>query len=365
MTTTQRGPQDAGPDRNISTPAISVVICTYNRADLLPAAIEHVLAQDDPGTPPFELIIVDNNSTDGTAAVVERASALDGRVLYVRETKQGVSHARNAGVAAARAPLIALTDDDVRVGRAWLASLALAFAAYPGASVVGGKVLPIWPETPPSWLTKEHWGPLALADHGDVPLRVDAANQLCLLGANMAVRRSLFEEIGYFAAAVQRVNTGIGSSEDHEFQLRLFRRGGFGIYDPRIVIHAAVQPDRLDLKYHRRWHTGHGHFNALMRPEYLEVSTVGRLFDVPAHMYRAAAADAVGWLRAVSTGRRAEAFSRELRLRFFLGFIRTRRGQFRSLPADERRRQWQRLLRGLIGWRPEAAGPAASAGGRS
>ena len=363
--TSTRGPHEAGPERNTSNPAISVVICTYNRADLLSAAIEHVLAQDDRGTPPFELIIVDNNSTDTTAAVVERASALDGRVRYVRETRQGVSHARNAGVAAARAHIIAFTDDDVRVGRAWLASLALAFAAHPGASVIGGKVLPIWPETPPSWLTQEHWGPLALADHGDDPLRVDAAHQLCLLGANMAVRRSLFDEIGYFATAVQRVDNRIGSSEDHEFQLRLFRSGGFGIYDPQIVIHAAVQPDRLDVRYHRRWHTGHGHFNALMRPEYLEVSTVGRLFDVPAHMYRAAAADAVGWLRATSKGRRAEAFSRELRLRFFVGFVRTRRGQFRSLPAGERRRQWHGFVRGLMGMgrRTESAGPA-SAGGR-
>jgi GT2 family glycosyltransferase len=300
---------------------------------------------------------------DTTAAVVERASALDGRVRYVRETKQGVSHARNAGVAAARAPLVAFTDDDVRVGRAWLASLALAFAAHPEASMIGGKVLPIWPEPPPSWLTQEHWGPLALADHGDRPLRVDAANQLCLIGANMAVRRSLFDDIGYFATSVQRVDNGIGSSEDHEFQLRLFRSGGFGIYDPQIVIHAAVQADRLDVAYHRRWHMGHGHFNALMRPEYLEVSTVGRLLDVPAHLYRAAALDALAWLRATSTRDRAEAFSRELRLRFFLGFLRTRRNQFRSLPADERRRQWHGLVRGLLGLRAESTGPIG-AGGR-
>ena len=98
------------------------------------------------------------------------------------ETKQGLSHARNAGIAAARAPIIAFTDDDVRVGPDWLAAIMRTVRAYPGVSVVGGKVLPIWPAPPPPWLTPEHWGPLALVDYGEQPVRVDADNPLCLVG---------------------------------------------------------------------------------------------------------------------------------------------------------------------------------------
>ena len=342
-------------------PVISVVICTYNRADLLPAALEDVLAQNHPQTPPFELLVVDNNSTDSTRAVVERAETRDGRVRYLRETKQGLSHARNAGIAVARAPLIAFTDDDVRVGPDWLATIMRTVRAYPGVSVVGGKVLPIWPAPPPPWLTPEHWGPLALVDYGEQPVRVDAGNPLCLVGANLAIVRSAFDRVGGFAADVQRVRDSVGSSEDHEFLLRLFGVGGFGIYDPAIVIHADVQPDRLERAYHRRWHTGHGHFHAVMRPEYLERSRTGRLFDVPAHMYRSAVRDAAGWAKARLRRDDADAFAREVRLRFFKGFFGTRRRQFHALPRDQRRLQWRDLARSLFGRRTGTAGESAVA----
>jgi glucosyl-dolichyl phosphate glucuronosyltransferase len=351
----------AGPRAGADAPVVSVVICTYNRADLLPAAINDVLAQNDPQTPPFELLVVDNNSTDATRAVVERAGARDERVRYLREPQQGLSHARNAGIAAAGAPVIAFTDDDVRVGPDWLSTIMRTVLANPGVSVVGGKVLPVWPAPPPRWLTADHWGPLALVDYGEHPVRVDAGNPLCLVGANLAIVRRAFDLVGGFAADVQRVRDSVGSSEDHEFLLRLFGAGEFGIYDPRIVIHADVQPNRLERAYHRRWHTGHGHFHALMRPEYLERSDTGRLFDVPAHMYRSAARDGAGWALAKLRRDDADAFSREMRLRFFTGFFRTRRRQFLTLPREARRLQWRNLARGVLGRRGTSAAESAVA----
>jgi glycosyltransferase involved in cell wall biosynthesis len=351
-------PSDSGPP----LPEISVVICTYNRAALLPAAIDDVLAQDHPDTPPFELIVVDNNSPDGTPAIVARAVARDPRVRYLFEARQGLSHARNAGIAAARAPVVAFTDDDVRVGREWLAAIARAFRDQPGVSVVGGKVLPVWPAPPPGWVTAARWGPLALVDYGERVIRVDGDNPLCLIGANLAVAASAFDRIGPFDATVQRVRDIVGSSEDHEFLLRLFRAGGWGIYDPRIVIHAAVQPERLERQYHRRWHTGHGHFHALMRPDYLERSNAGRIFDVPAHLFRAALRDGVSWLAARLRRDDLEAFSRELQLRFFFGFARTRRRQFMALPRHERRRHWRDLARAVVRRRSTQAPPEAAPG---
>jgi hypothetical protein len=194
-------------------------------------------------------------------------------------------------------------------------------------------------------------------DHGDRPVRVDADNPLCLVGANLAVARNVFDVIGGFAPEVQRVQDSVGSSEDDEFLLRLFRAGYFGVYDPQIVIHAAVQRDRLECAYHRRWHTGHGHFQAVMRPEYLERSRAGRLFDVPAHMYRAAALDAVEWVKAALRRHEAQAFEREMRLRFFTGFFTTRWKQFRRLPRRERRLQWRELAQRLVRRRHGATGP--------
>jgi glucosyl-dolichyl phosphate glucuronosyltransferase len=363
MSTAAASSLTGGPGRSVPAPVVSVVICTYNRADLLPAAIDDVLAQDHPETPPFELLVVDNRSSDATLAVVEAAAARDARVRYLFEPRQGLSHARNAAIAAARAAVIAFTDDDVRVGSDWLATIARTLQAYPDASVIGGRVLPAWPAPPPAWLTHEHWGPLALVDYGDRSIRVDSDNPLCLVGANLAVRRSLFDAVGVFAPDVQRVKDSVGSSEDHEFLLRVFRAGHFGVYDPGIVIHAAVQPDRLERAYHRRWHDGHGHFHALMRPEYLETSSTGRVFDVPAHLYRSAVRDAAGWAAAMLGRDAAGAFSREVRLRFFRGYFRTRRRQFMALPRDERRGHWRDLVRALFGRRTRAAGTAGSAPG--
>lgn len=304
------------------TPELSVIMCTYNRCDLLPGAVASVLAQD-PSTPPFELLVVDNNSTDGTAEVLERLRARDPRVRCLIERRQGLSHARNAGIAQARAAILTFTDDDVRVGPGWVNAILRACREYPDADVVGGKVLPDWPAAPPGWLTSAHWAPLALVDYGPEAFRVSDARPLCLVGANLTVRRRAFDAVGTFAPDLQRVKDGVGSCEDHEFLLRLYRVGRTGVYDPRITIHAAVQPDRLERAYHRRWHTGHGHFHALMQAE--GATGAGTLFGVPAALYRQALEHLAGWAWATARGRRDEAFARETHLRFFRGFFRTRR----------------------------------------
>ena len=124
---------------------VSVVICTYNRCDLLPPALESVVEQSAAGVG-YEVIVVDNNSTDGTRRVVEAMIARRGHanLRYVFEGEQGLSHARNAGVRAARARVVAFTDDDVRAAPDWVASIKRAFDEHPEAAYVGGKVLPLW-----------------------------------------------------------------------------------------------------------------------------------------------------------------------------------------------------------------------------
>ena len=327
------GPSELTP----STPRLSVVMSTFNRGELLDGAIRSVLAQDPGRTPPFELIVVDNNSTDGTRTIVDRFIRVDGRVRYLFEPRQGLSHARNAGIAAARAALVAFTDDDVRAEPDWVAAVVRAFDEYPGADAAGGRVLPIWPAEPPGWLTPDHWAPLALADHGAAPVTIGPERPICLVGANLAVRHEVFDAIGGFATELQRVKDGIGSLEDHEFMLRLLGAGRTAVYDPRIVIHAEIQPNRLERTYHRRWHRGHGHFHALLRSEHMERTRLGRLLGVPAHLYRQALGDlgGYGWARVKRDT--AAAFHHEVRLRFFGGFFATRSREFFRKPAGHGR----------------------------
>ena len=148
-----------------SAPEVSVVIPTYNRSALLRNAVDSVLAQDT--HVPFEIVIVDNNSQDDTAAVVRSLmDAHRGRLRYVVEREQGNAHARNRGVESAAAGIIAFIDDDVTVASNWLTSLKQALDSRQDLSFVGGKVLPQWNGAPPSWVTPEHWAPLALLDYG-------------------------------------------------------------------------------------------------------------------------------------------------------------------------------------------------------
>jgi cellulose synthase/poly-beta-1,6-N-acetylglucosamine synthase-like glycosyltransferase len=305
---------------------VSVVISTYNRAARLPRALQSLLAQEAEGVR-FEVIVVDNNSTDDTREVVRMWEGRDARVRYVFEARQGVSHGRNAGIAEARAPVIAFTDDDICVGADWVAGVHRAFLDHPETGFVGGRVVPEWSAPPPAWLTAEHWAPLALIDYGDEPFPVGPERPICLLSANLALRRDALHRMGGFSPALQRVKDGIGSMEDAELQHRL--AGVKGMYVPSLRAVAPVEPERATRAYHRRWHTGHGGFNARMRAEDFERSS-WRLLDVPAHVYRQALTSAVGWLAGVARADTERAFRAEVQLRFAAGFLLRRWADYRS-----------------------------------
>jgi len=335
-------PAHGHPDRA----QVSVILCTYNRSNLLRNAVESVLAQDNPNTPPFELLVVDNNSTDETRAIIKGIAARDGRVRYVFEPNQGLSSARNAGIRESHASLIAFIDDDVCAEPDWVAAVHRAFLEHPEVDMVGARVVPMWPAAPPAWLTPDHFAPLAIFDYGEAPIVVTQRNPICLV-AQGACRRAVFDDVGFFATDLQRVGDGVGSLEDHEFLLRVLRRGRIGLYDPRIVVRAAVQADRLERAYHRRWHRGHGHFHALLRAEYMERTGVGTLLGVSAHLYRHAAVDLWKWLRATLAGDSVRAFGFETRLQFFIGFFQTRFREFLRKPRHARSAELLPLLHAL------------------
>ena len=308
---------------------VSVIICTYNRCDLLQKSLASVFAQDSGGVR-FELIVVDNNSTDETRRVCQ--SFLARRRLpmrYLFEPRQGVSYARNRAIACAKAPILAFSDDDVCVTASWVANIMRAFAEHPSAAGIGGKVLPRWGNPPPAWLTRDHWTPLALQDYGEAPLTINAATPLCLVAANLALRRDVFDRIGRFSPALQRVKNSIGSIEDHELHMRLWDAGYQEVYVPDVVVMAEVQAERLTKAYHRNWYRGNGLFYALLRDRQFERS-VARLFDVPSHLYRQMLVDAFAWAAYQLTGQPEKAFPCETRLSFFSGFFRQRREMFRD-----------------------------------
>jgi glycosyltransferase involved in cell wall biosynthesis len=319
-------------------PDISVVISTYNRSAVLPHALSSILDQDATDCP-YEVIVVDNNSTDNTRAVIESFLERGARELrYAFEERQGVSYGRNAGIALARAPILAFFDDDIVVPRDWLTTIKAILNDHPEADFVGGKVLPLWTVAPPSWLTQVNWSPLALVDYGPQPLHVGAERQLCLVGANLAVRRSLFDSIGLFSPDLQRVKDSIGSMEDHELLIRSWRAGKRGLYAPNLIVRTEVPARRMTKQYHRRWHREHGAFcAAIPTPE--DFDPIGRdgtvnqsvtFFGVPACLYRELVEETcrlmISWLRR----QQDLSFMHENKLRFLASYIIARHRQERT-----------------------------------
>lgn len=295
---------------------ISVVLATYNRRHLLERSLEALLHQETPLD--YEIIVVDNNSTDGTADMVQAYAAGCARLRYVFEPRQGVAFGRNAGIDVARGSLIAFCDDDVWVAPDWLQQIYEGLLRFPEADFVGGKVVPIWKQTPPRWL-KPDMPPLALQDRGDQPFPVSAENPVCLISACLGVRRRALERAGLFDPQTQRVKDGVGSTEDYDWELKIWRNGGHGMYVPDAICYCEVPQARMRKSYHRRWHLGHGKFNALARRR--EFDGPRRLLDVPLFLYRQIVEAAVTTPICILTGKHNEAFERESYMLFCLGFI--------------------------------------------
>ncbi|HVL69021.1 MAG TPA: glycosyltransferase family 2 protein [Vicinamibacterales bacterium] len=301
----------------------AILVPTHNRAGSLRRTLSSLVAQSHPATD-IELIVIDNNCTDDTAAVCARFSP---RVRRIVEERQGLSHARNAGIAALQHftgdDIVVFIDDDVEATAEWIGALVDAFERHPEVDGAGGRVLPSNPAALPSWITRRHWAPLALQDHGDDALVFESGRPVGLVGANFAFRKRVFDRIGGFSPDVQRVKDGIGSTEDHEFLQRLYAAGGRALYVPSAVVTTEVPQTRMTRAYHRRWHRGHGRFHAVMRTPELERSKL-RVLGVPLHLVRRALADVVAWVRSLLVGDSARAFAAETRLWFFSGFLKER-----------------------------------------
>src|SRR5262245_25757324 len=217
-------------------PRLSVVIPTFNRAAILPRALRALVTQ--PGSPPYEILVVDNASTDDTPEVLRRFleshqnsdSTRQFRVRCLVENRQGASYARNTAVAHADADLVAFTDDDVEVSLSWVRSIVDAFETSPDSQWVGGRVTGEWRKPPPSWLSRLSPAPLNLIDYGPDPFTVNDSRFVCLVSSNLAVRRNALDRVGCFSSHVQRVRDGIGSTEDNELERRMLHAGFTGRY---------------------------------------------------------------------------------------------------------------------------------------
>ncbi|WJW74444.1 glycosyltransferase [Thiohalobacter sp. IOR34] len=229
---------------------LSYAVCTYNRAERLPRLIRAMRAQDCPL--PFEVLVIDNNSSDDTPRVLARLATEPGAPLrVVRETRQGISHARNRALAEALDSDYLVFIDDDELPRPGLLVAACAALTEDGVQCVGGRVhVDFEGLQRPAWLGDELLGFLAEVDYGDRPFRIrDAGTPLWT--ANIAYDMALFrDDPGLrFDLRYNRIGKGIGGGEDIRLFETFLERGIGMAYEPRMVVDHRVEAWRLSRRY--------------------------------------------------------------------------------------------------------------------
>jgi glycosyltransferase involved in cell wall biosynthesis len=307
---------------------LTLLVCTYNRSKDLRDLLETALAQETDGAFTYEVLVVDNNSTDDTRKVTESyIDAGHARLRYLFEPRQGKSYALNTGLSHIRGRLHVIVDDDQILPSGWAKEIVEAFRLHPEVTFIGGKILPLWQKEPPNWLTKQHWAAIGMSDYGESEVVVDAGNQLCLIGCSFRTEDVL--AVGGYTQELGVNSKQIGGTEDLEVLQRLWKAGRKGVYVPDITIQHKAPADRCTRKYHRRWHMGHGAFYAAMRDEDFERSKA-RFFDIPSHLYKEAFKSTAYMVIYALTGKFDRSFTEETKLRFVMGFARKRAEEFNS-----------------------------------
>jgi glycosyltransferase involved in cell wall biosynthesis len=297
---------------------VSACICTYNRKERLGDALASLAQVRLPAGVGFEVVVVDNNSSDGTAETVADATAEGFSYRYVMEPRQGLSHARNRAIAEARGRLIAFLDDDVVVEKDWLQKLVLAFSVEPMPAAVGGRALLDAERALPRWWHDDFAGPAGHFDRGDSVLRSDKGYRGMIgIGANLAFDRRVFDRYGEFRSDLGRTGTSLAMGEELELLERLRRGGETLVYDPSVVVRHRPDLVRLSRSYLRRWYFQFGEWRFVAEGE----SDVARVLGIPRWRLRHVVEEGARWFYALITRKPGAAFQHELELFVFAGYL--------------------------------------------
>ncbi|MDB5716967.1 MAG: glycosyl transferase family 2 [Sphingomonas bacterium] len=263
-------------------PFVSVVVCTRNRAEQLTQFLRTAEALSIPEGVAWEIVAVDNGSTDETATVIK---SFDDTlpIRYVHEPEAGLSNARNRGVMHARGTYICWTDDDVELDPFWLAAYVSSFRMNPTAAFFGGVVEPVLLGSPPSWLVENRSklsDVLAERDFGSHQRPLPGAGDFLPYGANFAVRteeqrRHLFDP-----------NLGVGPNrnrlgEETAVLNAIVDAGGTGMWVPAAIVKHMISPDRQTLAYVAKYQRAAGETWAYLNLREPETSQIASPSEYP------------------------------------------------------------------------------------
>lgn len=207
--------------------SVSVIICTRNRADSLRRCLESFEKIEPPENSPWELIVVDNGSSDDTRSVVQKASKKGAAIRYVREIRKGTSYGRNTGATHAKGAILAFTDDDCVADPHWLGSITKEFESDPALGALGGRV--------------------ELFDARDKPVTIATSRDRLIFsspydvfnsihGCNVAFSSRVFERAGRFDVRFGP-GTKLLAAEDLDLLYRVHKEGFKIVYCPEALVY--------------------------------------------------------------------------------------------------------------------------------
>lgn len=256
---------------------ISVAVCTYNRAESLRLTLDSMVSLKGHQSIPWELLIIDNNSSDATRAVVHDYQQVL-PIQYYFEAEQGLSAARNRALAEFSGDVLLFTDDDVRVSDGWLEAYARGISEFPGQGFFGGQVKPLWSKGKPRWLRDENMpligGLLVSYQNGNENYRMGESAPLPF-GASFGVRRNLAEKVGQFRTDLGVIGNKLGRGEESDYLERAVNMGFFGAYVGQAVCLHEVDYDRLKISYLFRY----GHDKGVSEARQLVLPGTGSIVD--------------------------------------------------------------------------------------
>lgn len=291
----------------------TIIVCTYNRVDSLCETLRALKSQRINSTREWEVIVVDNNSKDHTRSVVEEMQQEWPHLRYEFEPQQGLSYARNIGIACARGELILFTDDDVLPEPDWVENT-LAGMEKHKAEACGGFIAPIWEVPPPPWLTERFYGFLAVRNDRKDDYVIESLSQ-APFGANMAFRKSIFNSLGLFDTTRGRQGKVLASGEDWEMFERILASGMKAVFLGKSRVHHKVEAFRLTKRYFRRWRFQTSRNLAISKG----ISGSRRLLNIPLYLIPQFLRATASALSGHFTQSRDEAFNREMVVCHFLG----------------------------------------------
>lgn len=237
---------------------VSIIICSYNRANYIGAALDALYIQTS-GVDQFEAIVVDNNSTDGTPEVFAtwRASHPDGNFYYTTETNQGASYARNTGASMAKYDWLCFIDDDAIAHKDFVQNIIKHINDQPFVHGFGGRIIPRYIPAEPKWMSYYVASMVGNFDYS--PIACAFKNGKYPLESNMIVSKKIFDQVGGFNTQLPGVvgTVRIGG-EGKDLFYKILQLGHTIYYDPSIIVEHVVETKKLTSEYMYRVASGIG-----------------------------------------------------------------------------------------------------------